>query len=82
MIQKMKGVFTHLSKYGNQTLAAVCALAFAVMIPSAAHADLATTIEPKITAIVTDVTAAAGVVVLVVLAVVGAKVVYGLIKKA
>ena len=66
----------------SRPAAFITAMFMAVMVPSLAHADLADVIKTPVEGIVTDVTAAAGVVVLVVVAVVGAKVVFGLLKKA
>ncbi len=71
-----------LSAVKSKACASFLALAMAVLVPSVAFADLATVIEPKITSLVTEVTSVAGVVVLVVLAVIGAKVVFSLLKKA
>jgi TrbC/VIRB2 family. len=83
MIQKMKGVHANLSKHSNQAWAAVCALAVTVLVPGAAHAgDLTDAIKDGVNGIVTDLTSAVGVIVLIVLAVVGAKVVFGMLKRA
>lgn len=62
----------------------VTAMFMAVMVPSVAFADTGMTaaISTGVNGIVTDITSAVGVIVLVVLAVVGARVLFSLLKKA
>lgn len=79
MIDKLKSL-------KNGAYAALCALSLSVLVPSAALAgNLSTAISDGITGtdgILADLTSCVGVVVLIVLAVVGAKVVFSLLKKA
>lgn len=72
-----------LSCMKSKAYASLMVFALAVMIPAVAFADgWVETIEPKITVLVADVTAIGGVLVLVVIAMITAKVVFGLLKKA
>lgn len=79
MLDKLKSCKT-------RAYAALCALSLAVLVPSSAFAgDLSDAISTGITGangILTDLAACIGLVVLIVLAVVGAKVVFGLLRKA
>lgn len=73
MINKLK------AKY----VASVGAVSTALLVPGAAFAgDLADAVTPGVNSLVTEVSAVVGVVALVVLACVGAKVVFSLLKKA
>lgn len=73
-----------LSCMKSRAHAAIMAFALATLVPAAAFAanDWVTAIEPKITLLVADVTAIGAVLVLVVIAMITAKVVFGLLKKA
>lgn len=68
----------------SRIYATMCAIALAVLVPGAAFAagDMETAITPKIDNLVSEIIAISVVVVGVVLAVVAAKVVFGLLKKA
>lgn len=68
----------------SRVYASMCTFALAVLIPGAAFAasDLSTAITPKIDDLLVEVVAISVMVIGVVLAVVAAKVVFGLLKKA
>lgn len=68
----------------SRIYAAMCTFALAVLVPGAAFAagDLETAISPKISDLISEIVGIAVLVVGVVLAVVSAKVVFGLLKKA